>query len=157
MSNPNDDVLSQPTGRSTKTHTELLDETIAQTDDLVQFLGGEWTYSGSRARAFDPTDRTGWRHLVPCDVNGIAEQYSIDLRQMAPAGTEIDPFPPVATVRAHWESLGYRIRQIGPPEQSNTHGHSIIVDFPNKAGLSFFASTEVLGISVQSECTAIPK
>ncbi|MFE4471039.1 hypothetical protein ACFRFH_19690 [Leifsonia sp. NPDC056824] len=152
LTDPNHDALRPPDGLSTKTHAELLDETIAQTNDLVQFLGGEWTYLGSKARAFDPTDRTGWRHLVPCDMHGIAEQYSINLVQDAPAGTEIDPFPPVAKVRARWENLGHTIHQIGPAERSQTHAHSIGIDFAYKAGLEFFASNELLSISVQSEC-----
>ncbi|MEY9950607.1 hypothetical protein [Leifsonia sp. EB34] len=157
MTNPNDDVLSPPNGLSTKSHAELLDETIKHTDDLVQLLGGEWLDLGVPPNPFDPSDLNPWRHPDPCDMNGVAEQYSIDLRQRAPEGTEIDPFAAVAKVRAHWKSLGYAIRQIGPPEQSTTYGHSIIVDQPRKGAIAFFASTQVLSISVQSECFAIER
>ena len=155
MTNPNDDVLSPPDGLSTKSHAELLDQTVEEANTLVQLLGGEWVDSGDPPGVFDPADLNPWRHPNPCDMNGVAEQFSIDVWQTPPTGTEIDPFAAVAKVRAHWKSLGYTIRQIGPPEQDDTHGHSIIVDQRYKGALAVFASTQVLSISVQSECFAI--
>ncbi|SEH74421.1 MULTISPECIES: hypothetical protein [unclassified Leifsonia] len=151
MTNPGDDVLSPPNGLSTKTQDQLLDDTLEQVNDLVQLMGGEWLDDGVPPRVFDPINRAGWA-LQACDMPATSEQYSITVWQDAAPGSPIDPYPPVAKVRAYWEKLGYTIRQIGPPSQDVTKGHSIIVDLPRKAGLSFFASTEVLGISAYSEC-----
>lgn len=151
MTNPGDDVLSPPNGLSTKTQDQLLDDTLEQVNDLVHLMGGEWLDDGVPPRAFDPTNRAGWS-FESCGGGATSGQYSIAVWQDAAPGTTIDPFPPVAKVRAYWEKLGYTIRQIGPPSQDVTKGHSINVDLPHKAGLSFFASTEVLGISVDSEC-----
>lgn len=154
MTNPGDDVLSAPNGLSTKPRDQLLDEALKQVNELVQLMGGEWLDSGVPPSVFDPTNRAGWV-LDACDMPATSGQYSINVSQQAAPGTEIDPFPPVAKVRAHWEKLGYTIRQIGPPSQDRTKGHSIVVDLPHKAALEFFASTEVLSISVDSECVKL--
>lgn len=154
MTNPNDDVLSPPDGLSTKPSIQLLDEALAQADELAQLVGGDWLDSAVPRRAFDPANpeqRAGWP-FGACDMRGESGQYSIDIFQRSAPGTSFDPFAVVEKVRAHWKALGYQIRQIGPSEQDTTHNHSINVDRQYKAGMSFHASTKSMWISVQSEC-----
>ncbi|MGH1522790.1 hypothetical protein ACRAWC_01325 [Leifsonia sp. L25] len=152
MTNRNDDVLSPPNGLSTKSHTELLGETIQQTNDLVQLLGGEWLDSASPPSAFDPTDRTGWRYLVPCDMNGTAEQYDIFISQVRPLE---NPSAAINQVRSYWDSLGYRIGQIGPNDADDEQFTEISVALEHKASLQFSASTTGMTIWISSECAAI--
>jgi hypothetical protein len=146
MTNSGDQVVVPPAEFSSKTDRQTLDDALAHTDDLVQLLGGEW-YAGSRAVLFDRADRSGWSY-GPCgavDTN----QYSISIRQVIPIA---DPLEKIEQVRQHWKSLGYTVRQIGPAETSETKFSEIVVDLPFGAGLEFLASTQMMGISTQSEC-----
>lgn len=153
MTDPNHDALRPPDGLSTKTHAELLDETIAQTNDLVQLLGGEWLYPGGpRPKAFDPTDRTGWRHLEPCDMNAVAEHYSIFISQVRPIE---DPLAVIDRVRSHWMDRGYQVDQLGPNEADDHVYVEIGVDFEHNGVLTFNASTTGMAIWNSSECVAI--
>ncbi|MFK3671386.1 hypothetical protein ACI2IX_14555 [Leifsonia aquatica] len=154
MTTPGDgDVLSHPEGFSSKTVDHLLTETLAQTGDLAQLVGGEWLDSGVPPTVFDPNNRSGWA-LGACDMPATAEQYSIFVQQ----GVDPETFDPDAItekVRAHWKDLGYHVRQIGPVPTDDTRLRSIEVDLPHKAGLSFGASTTNMRIQVSSECVKI--
>jgi len=154
MTTPGDgDVLSHPEGFSSKTVDELLTEALAQTDELAQFVGGEWTVSSDPPRVFDPTIRSNWA-IGACDMPATAEQYSIFVRQRVDPET-FDPDAITEKVRAHWKDLGYHVRQIGPVSTDEMRLRSIDVDLPYKAGLSFSASLTNMTIQISSECVKI--
>ncbi len=136
-----------PAEFSTKTDIQTLDEALAHADDLVQLLGCEWLNAGVPPGVFDPTDRSGWSS-GPCGAHNT-NQYSIFLHQGAPVA---DPTAKIEQVRDHWEKLGYRVRQIGPTDTSNTMFTAIFVDLAYGAGLGFNASTTGMGISTEGEC-----
>jgi hypothetical protein len=145
MTDSSDQVLVPPTEFSTKTDIQILDDALAHTDDLVQFLGGEWL--DSHDRPFAIANPVRWSY-GPCGADN-SNQYSVSVRQVAPVA---DPLAKIEQVREHWISLGYRVRQIGPAETSETLYTGIFVDLPYGALLEFHASTEMMGISTQSEC-----
>ncbi len=145
ITNPGDQVVVPPAEFSTKTDRQTLDDALAHTDDLVQLLGGEWL--DSHDRPFAVTNQINWSY-GPCGAVGT-NQYSISIRQVIPIA---DPLEKIEQVRQHWKSLGYRVRQIGPAETSETKFTEIVVDLPFGASLGFLASTQMMGISTQSEC-----
>lgn len=142
-----DQVLVPPAEFSTKTGVQILDDALAHTDDLVQFLGGEWYHLGVPPGVFDRSDRWGWSS-GPCGADN-SNQYSVFVQQVAPV---VDPLAKIEQVRGHWVSLGYRVRQIGPAETDQSKNTSIFVDLPYGALLEFNASTTGMAISTQSEC-----
>ncbi|MFE4471038.1 hypothetical protein ACFRFH_19685 [Leifsonia sp. NPDC056824] len=152
MSNPNDDVLALPNGLSAKSRAELLDETVQQTNGLVQLLGGEWLDSGSPPSAFDSTDPSAWRHPDPCDMNGVAEQYSVFISQVRPIE---DPTAVIDRVRSYWKGLGYAVGQMAGSDADNGHDTQLNVALEHKAALQFNASTTGMVIWISSECVAI--
>jgi hypothetical protein len=147
MTDSSDQVLVPPAEFSTKTDIQILDDALAHTDDLVQLLGGEWLDPGVPPGVFDRSDRAGWSS-GPCGADN-SNQYSINVRQVAPVAA---PLAKIEQVREHWISLGYQIRQIGSTETDPEKYTAIFVDLPYGAGLGFHASTEMMGISTQSEC-----
>ncbi|MFE4952337.1 hypothetical protein ACFQ9V_19700 [Leifsonia sp. NPDC056665] len=152
LTDPNHDALRPPDGLSTKTHAELLDETVQQTNDLVQLLGGEWLDLGLPPSAFDPTDVSAWRNPDPCDMNAVAEQYSIYISQVKPIE---DPLAVIDRVRSHWMSRGYSVDQLGPTETSELVHVEIGVDLEHNGVLTFHANKKGMSIWISSECVAI--
>lgn len=141
-------------GLSAKSKTQLLDETLTRVDDIVQLVGGEWLDSGIPPSVFkriDPEQRDKW-YRGPCNEEGTARQYSVDVWQNADESSEFDPDALTEKVRSHWQGLGYRVRQIGPTAKDSTGHRSIIVDLPHSASISFSANTKILGVSASSEC-----
>ena len=154
MTMPGDgDVLSHPEGFSSKTVDQLLTETLAQTGDLAQLVGGEWLDSGVPPTVFDPNNRSGWA-MGACDMPATAEQYSIFVQQRVDPET-FDPDAVTEKVRAHWKNLGYEVRQLGPVSTDEMRLRSIFVDLPYKAHLSFSASLTNMTIQISSECVKI--
>jgi hypothetical protein len=147
MTNTDGQAIVPPDEYSPKTEQQTLDEALAHTDDLVQLLGGEWVDYGIPPTRFDPTRHARWSY-GPCGAPAT-NQYSVDVRQVAPVA---DPLAKIEQVRAHWKSLGYQIRQIGPADTDETKYTGIFVDLPYGAGLGFKASTQMMSISTQSEC-----
>jgi hypothetical protein len=146
-----DEAIVPPSELSPKAHQQLLDETIAHAEDLIRLLGGEWYDLGSPPVSFDPANRGRWIP-EPCDMNDVAERYAINLMQHAPVA---DPLAKIQLVRAHWQKLGYEVRQIGPAESSTILYTEVFVDLPFGAALGFSASTQMMSISPQSECVKV--
>ncbi|MFK3671388.1 hypothetical protein ACI2IX_14565 [Leifsonia aquatica] len=136
---------------SAKTRDQLLDETLAQTDELVRLIGGEWLDLGVPPRTFDASNRTGWA-MASCDVSAALSQYRIHVRQRVEQETGFEPDVVTERVREHWRSSGYDVKQIGPAPTDEHRLRSIDVALPHNAGLSFDASTQSMGIIVYSEC-----
>jgi hypothetical protein len=140
-------------GLSTKPKTQLLDDTLQHADDTAQLVGG--AFLDTHERVLDPTSpeqRAAW-DWGPCDNAATTGQYEVDVWQNAIPTSEFDPDVLSEKVRAYWESLGYRVRQIGPTAKDRTRHSSIIVDLPHGAAVSFSANTKILSISASSECT----
>lgn len=148
MSGSGDQAIVPPAEFSTKTDRQSLDDAFAHTNDLVQLLGGEWYDDGVPPGLFDPTGRSG-SSGGPCGAVGT-NQYSVHVMQIAPVA---DPLAKIEQVREHWKGLGYRVRQIGPAETDLELLTGIYVDLPFGAGLGFNASTQMMSIGTQSECT----
>ena len=141
-------------GLSTKSKTQLLDETLERVNDVAQLVGGEWLDAGIPPSVFDPTNaeqRAAW-DWGPCDNKATTGQYSVAVWQNADPSSVFDPDALSAKVRSYWEGLGHRVRQIGPTAQDSTRYRSIIVDLPHSAGMQFTASTKILSISASGEC-----
>jgi hypothetical protein len=141
-------------GLSTKSKTQLLDETLQRVDEVAQLVGGEWLDAGIPPSVFDPADaeqRAAW-DWGPCDNKATTGQYVIYVRQLAEPSSTFNPDALTENVRAYWEDLGHRVRQIGPAEQDSEGYRSIIVDLPHSASASFAASTKILKISAAGEC-----
>ncbi len=147
MSESGDQGIVPPAEFSSKTGEQTLDDTLAHTEDLVRFLGGDWYDDGVPRELFDPTVRSGWSG-GPCGAAGT-DQYSIHVRQVVPVA---DPLAKIEQVREHWKRLGYRVRQLGPAEADEELLTHIFVDLPFGAGLEFNASTTGMAISTQGEC-----
>ena len=139
-------------GLSTKSKSQLLDETLQRVNEVAQRVGGN--FLDTHERPFDPTNaeqRAAWG-WGPCDNKATTGQYSVAVWQNADPSSVFDPDALSAKVRAHWEGLGHRVRQIGPTAQDSTRYRSIIVDLPHSAGMQFTASTKILSISASGEC-----
>jgi hypothetical protein len=149
---PQPGVNTPHDGLSTKSKTQLLDEALNHVDEVAQLVGGEWLDAGVPPTVFSLDDREGWSWLS-CDDRATTGQYDVNVRQRADAASAFDPDAVTEKVRAYWEGLGYRVRQIGPTGQDSGGHRSIIVDLPHSASISFSANTEILGISASGECT----
>jgi hypothetical protein len=139
-------------GLSTKSKNQLLDEALQRINEVAQRVGG--SFLDTHKRPFDPANaeqRAAW-DWGPCDNKATTGQYSIHVRQLAEPSSAFDPEALSARVRAYWEGLGYRVRQIGPTAQDGTRYRSIIVDLPHSAGIRFTASTKILTIGASGEC-----
>lgn len=145
MTNPDGQAIVPPDEYSPKTEEQTLDEALAHTNDLVQLLGGEWL--DSHDRPFVVPNNVRWRY-GPCGAPGT-NRYSINVDQVTPVA---DPLAKIEQVREHWQSLGYKVRQIGPADTDDEKLTGIYVDLPYGALLGFNASTTGMGISTQSEC-----
>ena len=151
---PQPGVNTPQDGLSTKSKTQLLDETLQRVNDVAQLVGGEWLDAGIPPSVFDPTDaeqRAAW-DWGPCDNEATTGQYSVAVWRNAEGSSVFDPEALSLGVRAYWEGLGYRVRQIGPTAQDGTRYRSIIVDLPHSACIRFTASTKILSISASGEC-----
>jgi hypothetical protein len=139
-------------GLSTKSKSQLLDETLQHVGEVAQLVGG--SFLDTHERPFDPADaeqRAAWG-WGPCDNKATTGQYSVGVWQNADPSSAFDPDALSTKVRAYWEGLGYQVRQIGPTAQDGTRYRSIIVDLPHSAGIRFTASTKILSISASGEC-----
>lgn len=140
-------------GLSSKSKAQLLDETLQRAYDVAHLVGG--AFLDTHERILDPSNPeqgAAW-DWGPCDNKATTGQYDVNVRQLAEPSSEFDPDALTEKVRAYWEGLGHRVRQIGPAAQ-DTEGHrSIILDLPHSASVSFSANTKILGISASGECT----
>lgn len=152
MTDPHDDSPS-PSASASKPESQLLDEALMQTYEMVELLGGEWLDTGVPPRVFDPRNRTGWA-LGACDVSSALAQFTIHVQQLAGPETDLDPDAMTEKVRASWEGFGSQIRQIGPATADADGLRSINVALHNNSGLSFSASTKAMDILVYSECVS---
>ena len=149
---PQPGIKTPHDGLSAKSKTQLLEETLQRVNDVAHLVGG--TFLDTHERPFDPTNaeqRDAWSWLS-CDNKTTTGQYNVNVRQLGEPSSEFDPDALSAKVRAYWEGLGHRVRQIGPAAQDSEGHRSIIVDLPHSASVSFSANTKILGISASGEC-----
>ncbi|MGH1522982.1 hypothetical protein ACRAWC_02370 [Leifsonia sp. L25] len=84
-------AVAPPAEFSSKTDRQTLDKALAHTDDLVQFLGGEWL--DSHDRPFVITNNVRWSS-GPCGARN-SNQYSglgYRVRQIGPTAADQEKF-----------------------------------------------------------------
>ena len=142
-------VLSTPSSSSKATPKKLFAETVRQTQDIIDVAGGTWSNGTPTAINLIPWTNPP-KNIFTVGGCGQSELYRYTVRLYAPGVT--DPDGASLVMRKHWESLGFKVSQLGPEQADITHHRQLGVFLPDGAGLSFDVSTDGSGITVQSAC-----
>lgn len=143
-------LVSMPGNTSSETPRSLLTRVIERTDDTAKAAGGVWAFDDTSP--WLPNDTSGYTG-VPCgSVDSGPQQYPVQINSAGVA----NPNASAARVVKHWKRLGYRVREVVPPQADNSQYTEVAADLPNGARIVYSVSTQISGIEALSECSSDP-
>jgi len=146
-------MLSTPSSASTASPKELFDETVRQTQDTIDIVGGSWYLNSGAKTVTNPgkpwtnPPKIGYS-VGPCGASDL-HQYTMTVYGPPVA----DPDAAVALVKKHWEKLGYHIEQLGPEAADKKHNQELNAFLPNSSLLTYSPDTTGSDITVRSACS----